>query len=193
MLGFTLPRTADAQYRATQQYRVLNPSPSNLQRNDLLFFGGWPSGDNPAGYAGIQHVAISLGGNSLIQEGPLNVNIATVSGYGRYFLYATRPFPGDAMNFSGLNPLIHVKVAKGGAQYKDDTCAHAYPEGNPGYADVGLYAYGKRADGVLLAAIKRPDGAVGYLGAQFVTPIETPQTLTITGTVGDPNATITWK
>lgn len=93
--GIDLPRTADQQYRATEAHRVYAP----FMRGDLLFFGGWISADNPPGYAGIQHVAISLGGDALVEEtndGPGNVRVGTLSVYGKHFLFATRPF-GDAM------------------------------------------------------------------------------------------------
>jgi hypothetical protein len=97
-----LERTADEQYRQTEGSRIPNPSAANLRRNDLLFFGGWTDPTNPPGYAGVQHVAVSLGGDGLVQEGGgnaehssiENVNVGTVSAYGSHFLYATRPLGG---------------------------------------------------------------------------------------------------
>ena len=93
--GITIPRTADRQYQWSEAHRVYAP----FMRNDLFFFGGWGGTDNPPGYAGVQHVAISLGGDALVEEtnaGPGNVRVGSLSSYGSNFLYATRPF-GDAM------------------------------------------------------------------------------------------------
>jgi len=187
--GIDLPRPADQQFRATEAHRVGPP----YQRNDLAFFGGWVDAAtlavNPPGYKGVQHVAVLRDATTLIEEAPPNVKITALSAYGRHLLFVTRPFGDNAMNFSGLTPLAgRVKVAKGGAQYKDASCTQSYPEGNPGYADVGLYAFGKRADGLLLAAIKRPDGAVGFVDGKLATLIS-PATIHIALTV-DPDGTV---
>lgn len=173
--GLTLPRTADRQYQATERFRIANPSPANLRRNDLLFFGGWDNPSNPPGYAGIQHVAISLGGDALVQEGGSvdNVNTAdTVRAYGRHFLYATRPL-GDAMAFTPTGDptgvarvgtdkairgirlngaLLELPLGKDVPVYGEDAI--------PGYATDGTttsaaYSLGKDADGATVYLLKR--------------------------------------
>ena len=89
--GLDFGRTADAQYKATERFRV---PLTNLRRNDLLFFGLWNNPSNPPGYAGVQHVAIALGGLDLVEEGGTtdNVNVARLSAFRGHLLYATRPF-----------------------------------------------------------------------------------------------------
>src|ERR1035437_2675027 len=96
-VGYTLPRTANAQYKATQSLAIPNPSTKNLVPGDLLFFGGWNTPDNPPGYGGVQHVGIYMGNGYVIDEGAANttnVGTAKLSSYGSHFLYATRPLTG---------------------------------------------------------------------------------------------------
>jgi hypothetical protein len=93
-IGITLPRTADAQYKATLTKKIANPTTANLKPGDLLFFGGWNTPDNPPGYGGVQHVGIYAGGGNIINEtstGSGNVQVQKLSAYGSHFLAATRP------------------------------------------------------------------------------------------------------
>src|ERR1035437_919323 len=107
-VGYTLPRTANAQYKATQSLAIPNPSTKNLVPGDLLFFGGWNTPDNPPGYGGVQHVGIYMGNGYVIDEGAANttnVGTAKLSSYGSHFLYATRPLTGTSpiANTSSIN------------------------------------------------------------------------------------------
>jgi hypothetical protein len=93
-LGYSLPKAADAQYKATAATQIKSPAVANLKPGDLLFFGGWNTPDNPPGYAGIQHVGIYAGNGFVIDEGGAvanNVGTAKLSNYGTHLLAATRP------------------------------------------------------------------------------------------------------
>lgn len=91
LVGVHLSRTADKQYKDTQSNTV---SKDALQPGDLLFFGGYNTPGNPAGYGGVQHVGIYAGNGNVIDEGganPNNVGTAPLSAYGNHFIAATRP------------------------------------------------------------------------------------------------------
>src|ERR1035437_183432 len=93
-VGITLPRTADAQYKATIANKISSPTTTNLKPGDLLFFGGWNTPENPPGYGGIQHVGIYAGNGNVINETSYrtgNVQVDKLSDYGSHFMAATRP------------------------------------------------------------------------------------------------------
>lgn len=91
--GINLPRTADWQYFATQNSAV---DLDDIQRADLLFFGGWIDAQNPAGYAGIQHVGLAISSTQFVEEGGAtqNVNVSNISEWRNHLFYATRPYGG---------------------------------------------------------------------------------------------------
>ena len=97
-VGVDLPRTADNQYKQTQDKSIVNPTTANLKPGDLLFFGGYDTPDNVPGYAGIQHVAMYVGNGNVIDEGganPNNVGTTKLSNYTvngtDHLIAATRP------------------------------------------------------------------------------------------------------
>jgi hypothetical protein len=103
-IGYTLPRAADAQYKATLKTAIPSPSTANLKPGDLLFFGGWNTPENPPGFGGVQHVGIYAGNGYVVDETSSRGNVGTVklSDYGSHFLAATRPLGNSTTNSSLL-------------------------------------------------------------------------------------------
>jgi cell wall-associated NlpC family hydrolase len=195
--GYVIPRTADEQYRATQQFAVSPP----CFADDLLFFGGWNDPSNPPGYAGIQHVAISLGGDNLVQEGGgnaqypsiENVNVGTISAYGSHFLYATRPFGEPMVPIKFKNVVGHATVQStpslriidyqtGRYRIPSKTDYDVYDRIGVGPGDVGQYANSVEEDAVIIL-----DGTYAILLARnavitynnVVAPVQVPFTMNV--------------
>lgn len=107
--GISLPANAAEQYRQTKAQTVTTtPDTSKLQPGDLLFFGGWNEPNNPAGYGGVQHVAIYVGNGNVVDEGGANasnVGVAPLSSYGTsHFIAATR-VTGTTTALTATDPL----------------------------------------------------------------------------------------
>jgi hypothetical protein len=114
-VGYSLPRTASAQYKATKTTVIANPSTKNLKPGDLLFFGGWNTPDNPPGYGGVQHVGIYAGNGFVINEGAgttggTNVGTDTLKSYGTHLIAATRPL-GDATTTVATQTVADATIA----------------------------------------------------------------------------------
>ena len=112
-VGYTLPRTADQQYKATKKLAIASPSTKNLKAGDLLFFGGWNTPDNPPGYAGIQHVGIYMGNGYVVDEGAAvkgNVGTTKLSNYGTHLIAATRPY-GNIPAAAATTPKVADPIA----------------------------------------------------------------------------------
>jgi len=83
--ALTLPRTAAAQYTATAGRTVITGSPdvSRLLPGDLLFWGSSPGT--------IHHVALYVGGGSMLEEPHTGAVARLIAVYGGDFYAATRP------------------------------------------------------------------------------------------------------